>query len=516
MVFTSLLISYVFLNRCNGIKVDAFSSIVHSTDKSNNFNWFFLLLLLLFVIFFTVNLYIPLIYRHTDSVGYLNSFIRPVLYSGRFFPLGHQEFNFIRLKDVGFLGLFSIPFFQSLIAGFCLYKIIPIENKNLRVIVAIILFFSSFSISFSNLIIPERNQLFFLVIFLCVFLNDPSEGKLKFGLLISSLSLYYKEPTFTIYIAFAFSMIFFRALSGDLKINKTLKVSLLINRLKVEFYLFLSSLLFIVNYIVIRLLSPAEELYNQGSTYLEYISDVLSLKGIIQYPFLLMVIFGVFYFLRFGLNSDYCKKAFLLFSGSVSYGITIYFLKMPLREYYFSASIFLMVLSYLYMLKDCNEKCNVQVLKWLVIMLLSFFLVQTCTISGKSLIRSKETQLKISKISNFFSKESHADNLKVYYKFHEITGDYKSSVMKLLIMTKIKSDFTMYSSTGCYVWHESSDDGRYKCQKSNFDLSSNYDVIISEKELDSNYSGYIEYESLEETIYGKFLNVPVKIFEIGK
>lgn len=104
--------------------------------------------------------------------------------------------------------MFSIPFFQSLIAGFCLYKIIPIENKNLRVIVAIILFFSSFSISFSNLIIPERNQLFFLVIFLCVFLNDPSEGKLKFGLLISSLSLYYKEPTFTIYIAFAFSMIF--------------------------------------------------------------------------------------------------------------------------------------------------------------------------------------------------------------------------------------------------------------------------------------------------------------------
>ncbi|EKL19634.1 hypothetical protein VCHC59A1_3711A, partial [Vibrio cholerae HC-59A1] len=45
------------------------------------------------------------------------------MYSGRFFPLGHQEFNFIRLKDVGFLGLFSIPFFQSLIAGFCLYKI---------------------------------------------------------------------------------------------------------------------------------------------------------------------------------------------------------------------------------------------------------------------------------------------------------------------------------------------------------------------------------------------------------
>lgn len=41
LVFTSLLISYVFLNRCNGIKVDAFSSIVHSTDKSNNFNWFF-------------------------------------------------------------------------------------------------------------------------------------------------------------------------------------------------------------------------------------------------------------------------------------------------------------------------------------------------------------------------------------------------------------------------------------------------------------------------------------------
>ncbi|CAH6921182.1 conserved membrane hypothetical protein [Vibrio chagasii] len=439
----------------------------------------------LFVSFviYTINLYIPLEYRHSDSVGYLNSIIKPVLYSGRFFPLGHQEFNIVTLDDFGFVGLFSIPFIQSVIAIFIIYKIIPLRSVGIRTLLIVAIFLSSLSISFSNLIIPERNQIFFILLFLYFSFNSKESWKIKLGLLFASISLYYKEPTFLIYLSFSIALVLVRLVRKDFELRELTRFSFWLDSLRFELYLLFISLLFVISYIIIFNLQEPSSLYEQSSGYQEYISRVFGFSGLYHYPFVLLSFILLLYFCINGLKTRYSEQAFVFYCGANAYALGMFALKMPTDVYYFNAANLLILLSASYLVVEFfEERKNKTLLFFIIFSVFSIFVVQTSLISVGSLRISKSKQIGLSVISSYLNNISESNRLIIYYDLKDGDyPDYSSSVMSLYLRTKISNEFTLYTKSGCYVWHESNENGFYECRKKEFYIQDDYDFIISNK-----------------------------------
>jgi len=126
---------------------------------------------------------------------------------GRYFPLGHQEFNLLRLitrSPTGYhlfamaeLGLLLLAVFFAL--------------RELRVparlgLMSLLLVTPSFLISFTGLIYPERNVLVLLAVFLCAVQAYSRRGSPFFficALVAAQGALYFKEPVFLLISAFA-------------------------------------------------------------------------------------------------------------------------------------------------------------------------------------------------------------------------------------------------------------------------------------------------------------------------
>jgi hypothetical protein len=501
LVFISLFIPCILFFKSNYLTNGVFKEIILDSkiENKHSFKVSVIILCTLFFIIYGVNLYFPLEYRHTDSIGYLNSAIPAQIFSGRVFPFGHQEFNFITLQKVGFLGLFTIPFFQSVISIFLLYKLIPSGNKNIKLLLTIPIFFSSLAIPYSNLIIPERNQLFFLLFFLFFTFESNESWKTKLGLFFASFSLYYKEPTFIIYLSFSLAMIFLKLYTKSIKFRDLLNITNWYKKMPLELYLIMISILFITVYVVMQVLQPSDSFYGQGQSYYNHFMSIFSMRSLIRYPFVLLSLSMSAIFIIKGVKSENMSRAFVLFVAANAYALGIFVLKMPIGYYYFDAANLLIMLSCChYFSSDKNQTSILRdKLKILISIIVAFFVIQTSLISFIDLKNSKLQQIGFNKISNYLHELKGKDDNKVmsiYYNTNLGPPDYRTSVMKLIIMDKIKKDFIIYSESGCYPWHATSDDGHYQCRKNNFYLTNDYDFIIDDT-LDMNglYKNYVEY-----------------------
>lgn len=130
--------------------------------------------------------------------------------NGRFWPLGHQEFNVISLITQSPTGYHAFPILQLLIviAGiFVILEKFPVWFRTC--ITAFILTTPSFLLSFFGLVYPERNIIFWLVIFLICFQRSfhtsKARGRLFFccTLVAAQFLLYYKEVVFLLIGGFA-------------------------------------------------------------------------------------------------------------------------------------------------------------------------------------------------------------------------------------------------------------------------------------------------------------------------
>lgn len=132
---------------------------------------------------------------------------------GRFFPLGHQEFNIISLFS-------KTPFSYHLFAVFQLFIVLLATFIFLRKreigyrlpILLLVTIMPSFVTSFFGLIFPERNLILFLILFL-LFVNEfslsPSRWSFGSALVAAQFCLYYKEPVFILIGSFALSRLLF-------------------------------------------------------------------------------------------------------------------------------------------------------------------------------------------------------------------------------------------------------------------------------------------------------------------
>jgi hypothetical protein len=140
-------------------------------------------------------------------------------FGGRFFPLALQEFNLVRHFTDSAAGYHVLPIVQLL--AFCC--ILLVLDSELSIPARVGLTFASLLtpsifISFSSLEAPERNILFFLVIFalsIKLFEQTKSIPWAVSAVVCAQFMIYYKETCFLLLFGFAATRLFLRWRNGD-------------------------------------------------------------------------------------------------------------------------------------------------------------------------------------------------------------------------------------------------------------------------------------------------------------
>ena len=127
-------------------------------------------------------------------------------YDGRFFPFGHQEYNLIRHFTHSVAGYHALRIVQLvLLCGILLIFDDELSIKVRVVLIVFALITPSLLISFSGLIYPEWNEIFWLV---CLaysvkrFEQTQSTASAVAAVICSQFMLYYKETAFVVLLGF--------------------------------------------------------------------------------------------------------------------------------------------------------------------------------------------------------------------------------------------------------------------------------------------------------------------------
>lgn len=134
---------------------------------------------------------------------------------GRFFPLGHQEYNVIRHFTTSVVGYHSLRIVQLvLLCGLLLFFDDALNIWARLVLIILVLITPGFLISFSGLIYPEWNVIFALA---CLawsvkrFEQTESGAWAAAAVISSQVMLYYKETAFLLLIGFALGRLLLRS-----------------------------------------------------------------------------------------------------------------------------------------------------------------------------------------------------------------------------------------------------------------------------------------------------------------
>ncbi len=138
---------------------------------------------------------------------------------GRFFPLGHQEFNLIRHFTNTVVGYHALPIIQLPIM--CCILLILMDNLSVTTraaIAAFVLISPAIVVSFGGLIFPERNVVFWLVcLALCVkrFEQTHIAGWAVAAVVCAQFMIYYKETAFILLVGFSVGRLILRCRKAD-------------------------------------------------------------------------------------------------------------------------------------------------------------------------------------------------------------------------------------------------------------------------------------------------------------
>ena len=138
---------------------------------------------------------------------------------GRFFPLGHQEYNLIRHFTDSVVGYHTLRILQLvLLCGILLVFDEELSVQARAALILLLLVTPSFLISFSGLIYPEWNVVFWLVLLawsVKCFERSRSTAWAVVAVISSQFMLYYKETAFLVLLGFAVGRLFLRGWRPD-------------------------------------------------------------------------------------------------------------------------------------------------------------------------------------------------------------------------------------------------------------------------------------------------------------
>jgi hypothetical protein len=139
--------------------------------------------------------------------------------NGRFFPLGHQEYNLIRHFTTSVIGYHALRIVQLvLICGTLLIFDEELSIQARVALIILVLITPSIVVSFSGLIYPEWNVVFWLV---CLVFSVKRFEQTQFvawavaAVISSQFMLYYKETAFLLLLAFTVGRVFLRCRKTD-------------------------------------------------------------------------------------------------------------------------------------------------------------------------------------------------------------------------------------------------------------------------------------------------------------
>ena len=138
---------------------------------------------------------------------------------GRFFPLGHQEYNLIRHFTDTIVGYHVLSVAELLIVS-CILLIFDGElSVSARLgLAASVLVLPGVVTSFSGLVFPERDLLFWLVCFLLfvkLFEQKQATAWAVAAAISAQFMIYYKETACFLLLGFAVGSLFFRCCPGE-------------------------------------------------------------------------------------------------------------------------------------------------------------------------------------------------------------------------------------------------------------------------------------------------------------
>jgi hypothetical protein len=138
--------------------------------------------------------------------------------TGRFFPLGFQEFNLLALFTKSPAGFHSFAVAQLTILVLALFALLREVRFSYRVlIVATAMLAPSVAIAFTDLIYPERNVLFWLaIIMVCLYAYSKTKGSTYFVscLIATHFVLYYKETAVVLVAGYAIGKLWLEGYLG--------------------------------------------------------------------------------------------------------------------------------------------------------------------------------------------------------------------------------------------------------------------------------------------------------------
>jgi hypothetical protein len=139
--------------------------------------------------------------------------------SGRFWPLGHQEFNLLRHVTRSVAGYHALRIVQLVLL--CAFLLILDQELSIPARVALILLLlitPSILISFSGLIYAESNIVFWLACLVWLVNRFEQTRSIEWAVaavIASQFLLYYKETAFLLLLGFAFGRLLFRCWKMD-------------------------------------------------------------------------------------------------------------------------------------------------------------------------------------------------------------------------------------------------------------------------------------------------------------
>jgi len=352
------LLCFTVKNKSNQITLKkSFSGILEDNSKpgllflSIVFYIIFLsfLSLYIYLMFFKENFsyYDNFQFTHSNLIG--KPYYMPIWRdSGRFWPLGLQEYNFLALIGKNFLTYQAFSAFQLLTVIILIYRIFSEFPRQYRILtISLAILIPSFVVSFLGLIYPERNLIFWLSIFvLCRYRLTRSESIYSrtyiYGSLISAqFSLYYKEPVFILIGSFAFTNLVVNFLREKYLLSNFRTLLELTKKYYVDLGLLFLSALYVFLYKVIVLSEITQRYsYNSKGSIVDTLNFYLD-KNLLIIVFLIVFSIRFFYLLLLR-RMEICFWDLLALSA-ILYFLTFLGLRMY-SKYYLAPVEFIAVL----------------------------------------------------------------------------------------------------------------------------------------------------------------------------
>lgn len=476
----------------------------HSSSSFKLFISYVILLIPIIYLYF--NTFYLLSYRHSDAIGYLNSFIGPLVFSGRFQPLALQELNILRylhLDTVFFQ--YSLSFLSFFIFLIINWKILAKLNIVLRAMILS----SMCSLPFiqevySSTIFAEAEALIFISMGILAYKYYVDENKFLWGVvsLISfALALYYKETNFLFVVGFSISIIF-----GS--ILKEIRTSPSLSNV-----FFLKNILFNNSYAIINIINSFVFLIAYWFfVYRQMPADIYLPSYDFKPVFYTLVfdspiipIYSFLFIMGIQIVSVSSRILFFnLLTGGLLFLIGVLFiLEMPHNSYYYYLSYFSVFVAFGIYLSEMSFFSNLKNLnKFLIVFGVCVFFILIKFEAHRTYQNS--ISAKKYQYSNLLLKSSfdlQVPDKKIFFKFEKMRRDYaiyRAGVFtESLKQTFPDAAFNVVALEGCSSWI-SNDNVRCEVGDHN---KYEYDYFVTQN---INKPDFIDYKYNELTAEIKF------------